>query len=88
MKINKLTILFILIIVLLTACSNENASTVIQSNQKSVQQTTSPFTEEQVKNLLPAVVTKNIDGDTLKIKVEGKEETVRLLLIDTPEITI
>lgn len=87
MKINKLTILFVLIIVLLTACSNENANAinVIQSNQKSVQQTTSPFTEEQVKNLLPAVVTKNIDGDTLKIKIEGKEETVRLLCIDTPE---
>ncbi|MEH7463371.1 thermonuclease family protein [Bacillus thuringiensis] len=33
-----------------------------------------------------ATVLKNIDGDTLKVKLEnGKEETVRFLLIDTPE---
>lgn len=33
-----------------------------------------------------AIVMKNIDGDTLKVKLEnGKEETVRFLLIDTPE---
>lgn len=33
-----------------------------------------------------ATVVKNIDGDTLKVKLEnGKEETVRFLLVDTPE---
>ncbi|SFD61495.1 micrococcal nuclease [Bacillus sp. 491mf] len=33
-----------------------------------------------------ATVMKNIDGDTLKVKLEnGKEETVRFLLVDTPE---
>ncbi|HDX9576865.1 TPA: thermonuclease family protein [Bacillus pseudomycoides] len=33
-----------------------------------------------------ATVLKNIDGDTLKVKLEnGKEETVRFLLVDTPE---
>lgn len=30
-------------------------------------------------------VTKVIDGDTFKVNYEGKEETIRLLLIDTPE---
>lgn len=30
-------------------------------------------------------VTKVVDGDTIKINFEGREETVRLLLIDTPE---
>ncbi|MCF6137240.1 thermonuclease family protein [Pseudalkalibacillus berkeleyi] len=30
-------------------------------------------------------VTKVIDGDTIKVNFEGQEETVRLLLIDTPE---
>jgi micrococcal nuclease len=34
---------------------------------------------------IPAVVEKVIDGDTLKVEVNGKSETVRLLLIDTPE---
>jgi micrococcal nuclease len=35
---------------------------------------------------IPAVVERVIDGDTLKVKIgNNKEETVRLLLIDTPE---
>lgn len=36
-------------------------------------------------NLISAEVIRVVDGDTVKIKVDGKEETVRLLLIDTPE---
>ena len=28
---------------------------------------------------------KTIDGDTIKIKYEGKEQNLRYLLIDTPE---
>lgn len=36
--------------------------------------------------VINATVMKNIDGDTLKVKLEnGKEETVRFLLVDTPE---
>lgn len=34
---------------------------------------------------IPAFVERVVDGDTINITVEGKEETVRLLLIDTPE---
>lgn len=30
-------------------------------------------------------VTKVIDGDTIKVRINGREETVRFLLIDTPE---
>ncbi|WP_261133725.1 thermonuclease family protein [Bacillus sp. Marseille-Q3570] len=30
-------------------------------------------------------VTKVVDGDTFKVNYEGKEETIRLLLVDTPE---
>ncbi|MGP4079717.1 thermonuclease family protein [Pseudalkalibacillus sp. R45] len=30
-------------------------------------------------------VTKVVDGDTFKVNFEGKEETIRLLLVDTPE---
>lgn len=36
-------------------------------------------------NRLKAKVIKVIDGDTMKILVNGKEETIRLLLVDTPE---
>jgi micrococcal nuclease len=36
--------------------------------------------------MVKATVVKNIDGDTIKVKLEnGKEENVRFLLIDTPE---
>ncbi|SDM13495.1 micrococcal nuclease [Paenibacillus sp. OK060] len=34
---------------------------------------------------LPATLLEVTDGDTLKVTVEGREEQVRLLLIDTPE---
>lgn len=35
---------------------------------------------------LQAKVVKVIDGDTIKIRYKGKEENLRLLLIDTPEL--
>lgn len=36
-------------------------------------------------SLITAQVTRVVDGDTVKVNLDGKEETVRLLLIDTPE---
>lgn len=36
-------------------------------------------------NFIPAEVTKVVDGDTVNVMVNGQEETVRMLLIDTPE---
>ncbi|WP_153730894.1 thermonuclease family protein [Sporosarcina obsidiansis] len=35
--------------------------------------------------LIPVELVKTIDGDTIKILYEGKEQNVRYLLIDTPE---
>lgn len=37
------------------------------------------------KKLETVSLVKSIDGDTIKVKYKGKEETVRYLLIDTPE---
>ncbi|WP_137789969.1 thermonuclease family protein [Bacillus sp. E(2018)] len=34
---------------------------------------------------IPVKVEKVVDGDTIKVRVDGKLETVRFLLIDTPE---
>jgi micrococcal nuclease len=34
---------------------------------------------------VPVILVDTIDGDTIKVRVEGKIETVRYLLIDTPE---
>lgn len=33
----------------------------------------------------PAVVTKVVDGDTLKVRIDGYDETIRIIGIDTPE---
>ncbi|MEH7333140.1 thermonuclease family protein [Neobacillus drentensis] len=33
----------------------------------------------------PITLVKTIDGDTIKVKIKGKTETVRYLLVDTPE---
>ncbi|MBM7644068.1 endonuclease YncB(thermonuclease family) [Scopulibacillus daqui] len=37
------------------------------------------------KDLIPAVVSKNVDGDTIHVTINGKDEEIRMLLIDTPE---
>lgn len=41
--------------------------------------------EPSRSDLIPVELVKIIDGDTIKIKYEGKEQNVRYLLIDTPE---
>lgn len=35
--------------------------------------------------ILPLEVTEIVDGDTVKGKINGQEETIRFLLVDTPE---
>lgn len=37
------------------------------------------------RNLISADVIRVVDGDTIIVNISGKEETVRLLLVDTPE---
>ena len=41
--------------------------------------------EQTNSTLLEAEVTKVVDGDTLHVMISGKKETIRLLLVDTPE---
>ena len=41
--------------------------------------------KDKVQDEVMAIVTKVVDGDTLKIKHNGQEESVRLIGIDTPE---
>ncbi|TXC91496.1 thermonuclease family protein [Metabacillus litoralis] len=42
-------------------------------------------TENTNSNFINAEVNRVVDGDTLNVSIDGKEETVRLLLVDTPE---
>jgi micrococcal nuclease len=48
------------------------------------------YAKEWLDSLVPldydtAQVTKNVDGDTIKVLVDGKEETIRMIGVDTPE---
>ncbi|MBX5437689.1 MAG: thermonuclease family protein [Alicyclobacillaceae bacterium] len=43
-------------------------------------------TAKRSAGLIPAVVTRDVDGDTIHVRMpDGREETIRMLLIDTPE---
>lgn len=46
--------------------------------------TQSPFTKQRIE--VPADQVEVIDGDTIKVKINGRKETVRFLLVDTPEL--
>jgi micrococcal nuclease len=41
--------------------------------------------KEFVPPMVPVTLIETIDGDTIKVRVNGKIETVRYLLVDTPE---
>ncbi|TCT21743.1 micrococcal nuclease [Melghiribacillus thermohalophilus] len=53
-------------------------------DQETDNQGAAPGEPEQDQGI-PATVTRVVDGDTLEISMNGKTETVRLLLVDTPE---
>ncbi|SFL34579.1 micrococcal nuclease [Gracilibacillus orientalis] len=62
------------------APSADNASekTMPQENEK-------PAETQEDGNFSTATVSRVVDGDTVNIELDGQEETVRLLLVDTPE---
>lgn len=69
---------------------NEEKNTDKKVAQPAASTVTKPKNDEQSKSpsgvvLQSAVVKRVVDGDTLKVEIDGKEETVRLILVDTPE---
>jgi micrococcal nuclease len=92
MKITRnLTTIILAMIILLTGCSSSNTTNIDSSSQNIHNQTKNTDSSQQSSNtlhnklLIDSNVVRVIDGDTLKITLNGREETVRLLLIDTPE---
>ncbi|CAH0345883.1 thermonuclease family protein [Bacillus sp. CECT 9360] len=103
LSIFKPTVWIVLLIVLLTACQQQEQA--VQKPEPEQESTTAVNTEDKQATdsgtgtelneeesteakgkTFPATVVKVVDGDTVKIKMNnGQEETVRLLLIDTPE---
>ena len=46
---------------------------------------TAEETNDAPANTIPALITRIVDGDTFDAIIDGKEERVRLILVDTPE---
>ncbi|OME59808.1 MULTISPECIES: thermonuclease family protein [Paenibacillus] len=73
-----------------TACNLAEQITLepvptITSDSSSGLDSTPDNTTEDNKRLIDAKVTRVVDGDTMKLTIGGKKETIRLLLVDTPE---
>lgn len=85
----------------LAACNQENAShdtkvsspdvAVAPKNQNPKNSTTASTTPKDQGGLkgnagqVPVTLVETVDGDTIKVNYNGKVETVRYLLVDTPE---
>ncbi|WP_070120423.1 thermonuclease family protein [Bacillus marinisedimentorum] len=75
--------------------STEDINTEKQEEPKSEKEKNTPDktdskndeveSKEEDSNLVPATVTRIIDGDTIEVSMNGEREEVRLLLVDTPE---
>ncbi len=67
-----------------TQQSTEDATATTQvENKKEETKPTAPEVEN--KKIIPTKVKRVVDGDTMEVSINGKTETVRLLLVDTPE---
>ncbi|MFS0783109.1 thermonuclease family protein [Bacillus sp. 1P06AnD] len=65
---------------LLSGCSAGNNDGIHQTDRQ-----TSGDSEHQLENATTASVVRVVDGDTILVRLDGKQEKVRLLLVDTPE---
>ncbi|RDU35749.1 hypothetical protein DRW41_16545 [Neobacillus piezotolerans] len=74
----KLAAVFTLFLFLAAGCSIQLKTGVTETGDV-------PAEIKSANGLYKAKVLKNIDGDTVVISLNGKEETVRLLCVDTPE---
>jgi micrococcal nuclease len=90
MYLVKIGLAITLLLGIATGCTIAEPSTsdpvpsiTTSSNPKS--DVTGKNPEEDNRRLLDAKVTRVVDGDTMKLTIDGKKETVRLLLVDTPE---
>ncbi|WP_026678178.1 thermonuclease family protein [Fictibacillus gelatini] len=62
--------------------SKNEAKTETKTNQATKHNTTKP---QSKVNRAAVTLIETVDGDTIKVNYKGKEETVRYLLVDTPE---
>ncbi|MCQ6282637.1 thermonuclease family protein [Bacillus sp. EB600] len=72
-----------------TAQNSDNpASSTASTQQTQASNNTSDTTQSEPttnQNQVPVSLVETVDGDTIKVNYDGKETTVRYLLVDTPE---
>ncbi|MFQ3542848.1 thermonuclease family protein [Halobacillus rhizosphaerae] len=66
-----------------TEATSNNDSDV--ESEETIKTTDTSNSQSNDSNKVSATVTRVVDGDTMEVNVDGKEDTVRLLLVDTPE---
>lgn len=84
MRKSGLTIVFVLTLVAFAVTFFTNPENAIATTKKSTV-TSSKVAKPGTTEKFPVEFVKAVDGDTAKLKYEGKTETFRFLLIDTPE---
>jgi micrococcal nuclease len=83
--------LFSLFVILLTLTGCGTATTIEQGTvpsndaEETANINSNKQEESKTENLVTAKVIRIVDGDTIKVTYDGIEESVRLLLVDTPE---
>ncbi|MED1467815.1 thermonuclease family protein [Bacillus salipaludis] len=94
-RFGMLSLVFLFIMMISGCSTSDNTNTNTNTNHP--QQHTSVANDDDSENqsidsslqtdkkLLPATIVKNVDGDTVVIKLNGREEKVRMLCVDTPE---
>lgn len=63
----------------------ETSTSPKQSVQEQYEQEQDSNDDSSDTSFVKAVVTGIVDGDTIDVEIDGKEERLRLLLVDTPE---
>jgi micrococcal nuclease len=70
---------------------SKQQSSNTQQNTAKTSQPTNQTSNQQAKpsstipNTITAYVFETVDGDTVKVKINNREETIRMILVDTPE---
>ena len=75
----KRWLLLLAVLVVLTGCTQEIST--VQSDKAP----DADVTLEEPKDAEEVEFVEHVDGDTAKLRIDGKVETVRFLLMDTPE---
>lgn len=78
-------LLVLIVVLLLAGCVNKIEDPPAQEVDMTDQPKYEEFILEEPKNAEEVELIEHVDGDTSKFEIDGKIETVRYLLIDTPE---